>query len=138
MLRPFTQTLKHIVLDIGLCELEDVDFDPLYGIPSQLLDLCTDNIIETIDIQIQIPGDGKFRRGDDWRTLDEVLTTPGWFFFLEEVKLVLSASLYDRPSLHGLQVELQNLPETHFPRLSSSQTIIFNFCVSALSGQSTW
>ena len=47
ILRPLLQTLKHIVLNI---EVDGVDFDHLFGIPSELEDMRTKNIIETIDI----------------------------------------------------------------------------------------
>ena len=125
MLLPFMQTLKKITLDI---EVDDVDVDPLFGIPSDFEEMRNKNIIEAIDILVLIPTGG--RGGDDWRRLDEILTAPGWSS-LEEVKLVIS---YDKANNDHDELEeaLQNLPETQFPRLSSSQTIIFDFGYSTL------
>ena len=49
MLRPSMQTLKHIVM-IFHHDVVDVAVDSLFGIPSELEDMRTKNIIETITI----------------------------------------------------------------------------------------
>ena len=123
MVRPSMRTLKHIVLDI---EVNGVDVDPLFGIPSDLEDMRTKNIIETIDIQVQVLTDGNCRRGEDWRRLDEALTAPGWTS-LKQVTLDIEI---DRTNDDDeLEMALRELPETQFPHLSSSKTILFNFDV---------
>jgi hypothetical protein len=128
MLRPFMQTLKHIALDFNF-HGEGVDVDPLFGIPSEFEDMRSKNIIEIIEIHVQIATNGNCRVGDDWRRLDEVLTAPGWIS-LKEVNVIIwidrdNGTNEDNNS--ELVVALQNLPETQFPRLSSSKNILFNF-----------
>ena len=124
------QTLKKITLDI---EVDDVDVDPLFGIPSDFEEMRNKNIIEAIDILVLIPTGG--RGGDDWRRLDEVLTGPGWVW-LEEVRLIIAINTYGRTNGDNeLEVALKKLPETQFPRLSSSKTIIFKFDCSSDSSR---
>ena len=125
-------TLWKIILDIGV---DGVDVDPLFGIPSELERMRNKNFIQTIDIQVVIPPDGDCRRGDDWRRLDEVLTGPGWVW-LEEVRLIIAINTYGRTNGDNeLEVALKKLPETQFPRLSSSKTIIFKFDCSSDSSR---
>ena len=123
MLRPSMHTLKHIV--VGILIDDDVDNDPLFGIPSELEDMRTKNIIETVTIEILVQTDADCRRGDDWGRLDEVLTAPGWFS-LKRVSLVIEIYSYSRED-DELEVALRNLPETQFPRLSSSTYVSFGF-----------
>ena len=127
MLRPSMQTLKHIVV---ITEVDGDDVDPLSGIPSELEIIRTKNIIETIAIEILVDTDADCRRGDDWGRLDQVLTTPGWFS-LKQVSLVIQIYSYSRRD-NKLEVALRNLPETQFPRLSSSNSISFDFEVYPL------
>ena len=122
MLRPSMQTLKHIVVDT---EVDDVNDDPLFGIPSELEDMRTNNIVETITIRVLVQTDEDCHRGDDWGRLDEVLTSPGWFS-LKRVSLVIKIATFSR-SDDELVVALRNLPETQFPRLSSSNSVSFDF-----------
>ena len=121
------QTLKHIVVDI---DVDGDDVDPLFDIPSELEIIRTKNIIETIAIEILVDTDADCRRGDDWGRLDQVLTTPGWFL-LKQVSLAIQICSYYRKS-DELEVALRNLPETQFPRLSSSNSISFDFEVYPL------
>ena len=122
MLRPSMQTLKHIAVGIIV---DDVDNDPLFGIPSELEDMRTKNVIETVTIGILVQTDTDCRRGDDWGRLDEVFTAPGWFS-LKRVSLAIEIASFSR-SDDELEVALRNLPETQFPRLSSSNSVSFNF-----------
>jgi hypothetical protein len=92
MLRPSMQTLKHIVVNI---HVDDDDVDPLFGIPSELEDMRTKNIIETVTIGILFRWMQDCRRGDDWGRLDEVLTAPGWFS-LKRVSLAIELPSYNR------------------------------------------
>ena len=116
-------TLKHIV--VGILIDDDVDNDPLFGIPSELEDMRTKNVIETVTIEILVQTDADCRRGDDWGRLDEVLTAPGWFS-LKRVSLAIEIARFSS-SDDELVVALRNLPETQFPRLSSSDSVSFNF-----------
>ena len=116
------QTLKHVFVNL---EVDGVDIDPLFGIPSDLEDMRTKNVIESVAIRILVGMDADCRRGDDWGRLDEVLTAPGWFS-LKRVSLVIVVISSCR-SNDDLEVALRNLPETQFPRLSSSNSVSFNF-----------
>ena len=127
MLRPSMKTLKHIVIDI---HINDDDEDPLSGIPSELEDMSTKNIIETVTIDILVQTDVNCPRGDDWGRLDKALTTSGWSS-LKRVSLAIEIASYSR-SDDELEVALRNLPETQFPRLSSSNSVSFDFNVHSV------
>ena len=127
MLRPSMQTLKHIVVNV---EVDDADVDPLFGIPSELEDMRTKNIIETITIRILVQTDANCRGGDDWGRLDEVLAAPGWFS-LKRVSLAIDIGDFSR-SDDELEVAMRNLPETQFRRLSSSNSVSFDFEVNRI------
>jgi hypothetical protein len=118
MLKPSMQTLKHIFLIIYV---DDVDVDPLSGIPFELEIMRTRNIIETVSIRIVLLTDPICRRGDDWGRFDEVLTTPGWFS-LKQVSLAIEIA---NRSLRRDEVEFAK-----FPRLSSSNSVTFDFSVN--------
>ena len=122
------QTLKHIVVNI---DVDDDDVDPLFGIPSELEDMRTKNIIETVTIGILVGTDASCRQGDDWGRLDEVLSTPGWFS-LKRVSLAIEIANFFRRD-NELEVALRKLPETQFTRLSSSNSVSFDFEVNPLS-----
>jgi len=78
----------------------------------------TKNIIETVTIGIMDVN------GDNWGTrLDEIFTTPGWFS-LKRVSIKISSHRNE------LEVALRKLPETQFRRLSSSNSISFDFEVN--------
>jgi hypothetical protein len=71
MLRPSMQTLRHIQ-DVVLL-VSDITVDPLLSIPSELADMRTKNIIESITIKVSVIRCADCRQGDDWGRLDEVL-----------------------------------------------------------------
>jgi len=121
------QTLKHIAVDV---HIDDVDVDPLFGLPSELEDMCTKNIIQTLTIEVLVQTDADCRRGDDWGRLDEVLTSSGWSA-LKQVSLVIEIASFGR-SDNKLEVALRKLPETQFPRLSTSKSISFDFKVNPI------
>ena len=118
MMRPSMQTLKHIVLNIYVVTVLD---DPLFGIPSEFEDMGSKNIIETVTIMVRM--NASYHRGEDWGRLDEVLTAQGWFP-LKRVSLTIKIN-FELSS--ELEVTLRNLPETQFPRLSSSNSVSFDF-----------
>ena len=122
MLRPSMQTLKHIVVNI---DVNDIDEDPLSGFHSELEDMRTKNVIETVTITIMVEADARHSQlgGDDWGRLDEVLTTPGWFS-LKRVSLAIEMNLSDN-ELEEAEW-WKSVPETLFPRLSSSNSVSFD------------
>ena len=123
MLRPSMRTLKHIVVNIYV----DGGNDPLFGIHSEFENMSGENVIETVDIGIIFRT--LAQRGDmyNWSRLDEVLTTPGWFS-LKRVSLALDISRFFNTN-NELEVALRKLYETQFPRLSSSDTVLFDLVV---------
>ena len=129
MLRPSMQTLKHIVVNIRVDGLDD-DVNLLSSIPSELEDMRTKNIIETVIIKIKVDwkNDECYHRGDEWDRLDEVLTTPGWFS-LKRVSLTIESGDVDIYMDDELAAALRNLPKSQFPRLSSSNSFSFDFAV---------
>ena len=123
MLRLSMQTLKHIVVEFNHGD----DVDPLFGIPSELEEMRTKNVIETVTIKIMVETVANCRRGDDWGRLDQVLTSPGWFS-LERVSLAIEISRFLTID-NELEMALRIMAETQFPRLSSSNSILFDFDV---------
>ena len=110
------QTLKHIVVDIDVY----FDVDALFGIPSDLEEMRTKNIIETITLGIVIHTNANSFQGD-WGRLDEVLTKPGWVS-LKQVMLTIELAYYDGSiydEVLEFEEELKILLGAQFPRLSS-------------------
>ena len=128
------QTLKHIVLDFY--DLYNFDVDTLQvfsGIPSDLEEMRNKNIIETIGISVASKDYG---RGVglpvvfDWGRLDEVLTTLGWFS-LKRVSLTMEIHRYSSGGNDSeWDLALRNLQMKQFPRLSSSNSVSFDFKVT--------
>ena len=124
MLQPSMQTLKHIIVNFKVDEADD---DPLFGIPSEFEDMRTKNIIETVTIRIMDKTDASSLPGSDWGRLDEVFTASGWDS-LKRVSLTIEIVPYLGRS-NEVEVSLRNLPETQFRRLSSSNSVSFDFKV---------
>ena len=124
------QTLKHMVLNFY--DVDGVDFDPLFGIPSELEDMRNNNIIEIIEVsvtELYWSREGNWEV-IDWGGLDEVLTALGWFS-LKRVSLIISVHRYsliitDPES----DVALRNWIMRQFPRLSSSNSVSFDLKVN--------
>jgi len=125
MLRPSTQTLRHI--DVVLL-VSDITVDPLLIIPSKLVDMRTKNIIESITIKVSVIRCADCRQGDDLGTLDEVLMRSGWFA-LKHVSLTIEIYYDSRRTSNNLKLEvaLRKLPQTQFPLHSTSRSISFKF-----------
>ena len=89
----------------------------------------TKNVIEslTIEIRIELQPHANSSQGDDWSRLDEVLTTPGWFS-LRRVSLAIEIISYHWND--ELEEPLRKLPETQITRLSTSNSIAFDFEVN--------
>ena len=118
------QTLKHIVVHIYDVGGGD-DFNPLFSITSELEDMRNNCIIETIEITVT---DINWRREDfDWGRLDEVLTTLGWF----SLKRVSLSIRMHRCFLDFTELDaaLRKSIKRQFPRLSSSNSVSFDFKV---------
>ena len=125
------QTLKHIVLDLR--DSYNFDVDALFGIPYELDVMRNKNIIETIGITVtskDYGGGVGLPVVFDWGGLDEVLTALGWFS-LKRVSLTMEIHRY---SIGGNDSEwdlaLRNLQMKQFPRLSSSNSVSFDFKVT--------
>ena len=130
MLRPSMQTLKHLAVRV-LIKHDSIDL--LFGITSELEDMRTKNIIETVTIEIWDSWHASYSRRNDWghSRLDEVLTTPGWFSLKQvslSITIVTHGERYDSD-----EVALRRLSETQFPRLSSSNSVSFAFEVMPIS-----
>ena len=124
MLRPPMQTLKHIVLNINVNEADE---DPLYSIPFEFEEMRIKNVIETVTVRIMVQEEARHTQlgGDHWVRHDEVLITPGWFS-LKRVSLAIEIDL------RGNELEEARwweLPEILFLRLSSSNSVPFDFKV---------
>ena len=129
ILRPSMQTLRHIVVNIHV--VVDGD-DSLLDIPSEFEDMRTKNIIETVTIRILVRSYESYRLDEDhWGRLDEILTFPGWSS-LKRVSLAIEAHRYHN-GLCLLEEAMRNLPETQFPRLSSSKSISLDIKVNTLN-----
>ena len=124
MLRPSMQTLKHIVLNINV---NDGDEDPLYNIPFELEEMRIKNVIETVTVRIMVQEEARHTQigGDHWVKFDEVLTTPGWF----SLKWVSLAIEIDLRGNELDEARWWELPEILFLRLSSSNSVSFDFKV---------
>ena len=125
------QTLKHIVLDFYDLYDFDIDILPGFGIPSELEDMRNKNFIESIGISVTSM---HWRRGEDrvfdWGGLDEVLTALGWYS-LKRVSLTMRMHRYSSGGNDSeLDVALRNKQIWQFPRLSSSNSVSFNFKVT--------
>ena len=121
------QTLKYIVVEITVDDL-DVRVDSLFGIPSELEDMRNKNIIETIDIVVT---DIIERREDDWEfdwgRLDEILAAQGWFS-LKRVSLTMNLHRYFRSGNESeMDAAIRKSLMRQFPRLSSSNSVSFDF-----------
>ncbi|KIM43732.1 hypothetical protein M413DRAFT_387613 [Hebeloma cylindrosporum] len=128
MLGPSMQTLKHLIVNT---EVEDVRQDPLFGIPSELEKMRTQNVIESVTIGVMVGTDPDFHQGDDWGRLDEALTTTGWFS-LKRVSLNILIVRYSSRD-NDLDVALRKFLETQFPRLSTSNSVLFELKVTITS-----
>ena len=116
------QTLKHIVVNIHVSDDPD---DPLSDITSELEVVRTISIIETITIGVSVRTNADCRRGADWGRLDEVLTTPGWFS-LKRVSLAIKITF----GFSDNELALRKLFENQLPRLSSGNSVSFDFKVN--------
>ena len=115
------QTLRHLYMAI---DVDDLNLNPLAGIPSELEDMRNKNIIEIITIRVRVLAVGNFKRDDNWGRLDRVLTRSGWFA-LRQVSLSIELDI-SRRNVES-EVALRKLPETQFPRLSASKSVSFKF-----------
>ena len=123
MLRPSMQTLKHIVVDI---DVDHIDDDLLFGIPSDLEVMCTSNIIETVTIGILLDTGASCWPGDGLGRLDEALTSSGWFSLK---RVAIGINCYGS-GVSEAEVAFRKWPERQFPRLSSSNSVSFDLKVN--------
>lgn len=130
MLRPSMHTLKNLHVFMTFDDRMGTD-DPLGGFPFELKAMQNHNVIETIAIQVYIEIDISrhmyFGIGDEWGRLDEALAQSGW---PKLQRVSLEITVWSFFTLEGaLQCELNELPETQFPNLSSNKSLSFEFSV---------
>ena len=115
------QTLGHLCISTYV---DGIDVHPLASIPSELDHMRNKNIIENITIRILFLETRHCRGDGDWGRLDEVLTSSGWSA-LRQVTLTIELSRVD---------DLEKIPKTQFPRLSTSKSVSFKFKVTTVFG----
>ena len=121
------QTLNHIRVLVDIYDVDaDDDFNPLFSITSELEDMRNSSIIETIEITVT-DIDRRRREDFDWGRLDEVLSALGWFS-LKRVSLSIRMHRCSR-DFTKLDVALRKSIKKQFPRLSSSNSVSFDFKV---------
>ncbi|KDR66871.1 hypothetical protein GALMADRAFT_258745 [Galerina marginata CBS 339.88] len=125
-LAPSMQTLTRLSLNISRDESGTAD--PLSGLVDELKGIRHQNCIESIIINVYILPDWDCSSGDDWGRLDEELTQPGWPK-LKSVLVGITVFTLSREA-NDLEMALRKLPETQFPRLSSSKSVVFEFSVA--------
>ncbi|KDR66870.1 hypothetical protein GALMADRAFT_161831 [Galerina marginata CBS 339.88] len=124
VLHPSLQTLAHLHLKTMITDPSGTN-DPLSGLVTELQEMRHQNCIEKITIQVSIQSGSDCNRGDDWGRLDEELARPGWL----KLKSVLLSITFCMRKNSDLEIALRKLPETQFPRLSSSTSVLFDFSV---------
>jgi hypothetical protein len=120
------QTLKHLHMRIFFDERFGGD-DPLAGLCNMLDEMKNKNVIETITIGVFIGTGSDCTRGDEWGRLDAALEQPGWPK-LRQVSLGIIIRRWERAN-DDLECALKQLPQTQFPKLSSSKSLSFGFSV---------
>jgi hypothetical protein len=124
ILYPTMQTLKHLLMTIFFDQRTGSD-DPLAGLCNMLDEMKNRNVIETITIRVFIKRDSDCTRGDEWGRLDAALAQPGWPK-LRQVSLAIVIWSKERAN-DDLECALKQLPQTQFPKLSSSKSLSFTF-----------
>ncbi|KIM35771.1 hypothetical protein M413DRAFT_32235 [Hebeloma cylindrosporum] len=125
MLKPSIETLTHLHFTTGTQD-ETGTNDPLGGLVAELEEMRHQNVVEKMTIDVSVSSCYQCSHGDDWGLLDVVLTQSGWPK-LERVSLNIFLWLCYRED--DLAVALESLPQTQFPRLSSSRSVVFQFAV---------
>ncbi|KIM35781.1 hypothetical protein M413DRAFT_32245 [Hebeloma cylindrosporum] len=120
MLKPSIETLTHLHLKTGTQD-ETGTNDPLGGLVAELEEMRHQNVVEKVTINVSVLSCYQCSHGDDWGLLDVVMTQSGWPK-LERVSLNIFLWLCYRE--HDLSATLESLPQTQFPRLSSSSGLL--------------
>ncbi|KAF8152604.1 hypothetical protein B0H34DRAFT_726787 [Crassisporium funariophilum] len=127
MVAPSMNTLKNICLDLCIDDL--FGDDPFSGLCAELDQMNGRNIIETIQIGIFLDTNANCRRGDEWGRLDSALTRSGWSA-LRRVSVSIHIFKDERMN-DDLARALRELPGTQFKRLSSWNSVDFEFGVNS-------
>lgn len=130
MLRPLMDTLKFLHVGTSICDQAGCD-DFVAGLSFELEAMKSNNIIETVSIDVCIDTDADCKQIDIWGRLDAALTQSGWAK-LQRVSLRISIFSY-RGGGDEMGRLLKGLLRTQFPRLSSSQSLVFEFAVGPLT-----
>jgi len=112
--------------------IDDESEDPLSGLCNELEKISATgrSIIESLSINVDVSTDPDCTRGDEWGSLDKVLTKKDAWVALKEVSLKIEVYDYGEDESEDILDVLDELRDTQFKTLSTSETIIFNFEVT--------
>lgn len=124
VITPSLRTLRHLEVTFPGSQMTD------FGLAAELEALSSENIIESIEIEVFYDRDRYYKRGGIWFTLDKVLTRDpmGW----RNLK-TFSLSFEVSPAVSfKFKKALRKLPKIHFKGLMASKSIQFNFSIKTL------
>jgi hypothetical protein len=128
MLYPSMHTLRRLRVNTDFSEGIGMT-DPFCGLCNELEKMKNRNIIETITLHVTVDANCYCLRDDEWGRVDKVLTQPGWPT-LQQVSLKITVWSYEGGAeLDWLQSALRKLPQTQFPKLTSSNSLSFELSV---------
>lgn len=125
LLHPSMRTLKHLFIDTTIDERME-NTSALSSLSCELEAMTTNNIIETITIGVDIESDINRKPGDQWDHLEEVLLVRSGWPKLQQVSFTITIWSYGYDEFRRIS---KKLPQTPFPKLSSSKTLFFEFAV---------
>jgi len=120
------RTLKTLTLTALVC---DSSKDPLSRLCGELATISATggSVIETLSINVSLTTDTDGKRGNEWGSLDRVLTKKDTWLGLKEVSLnILVYGHHGRGEDDGTE-PLNKLRDTQLKGLSASETINFKF-----------
>jgi hypothetical protein len=118
-------TLRHLQVNTTILNEGNGRTDPFCGLCNDLEEMKNRNIIETITLCVTVDPNSYFLRDDEWGRIDTVLTQSGWPN-LQQVLLTIRVWSFQFEG-YELESALRKLPQTQFPKLTSSNSISFKF-----------
>ncbi|KAF8202447.1 hypothetical protein BJ912DRAFT_443167 [Pholiota molesta] len=132
ILRPSIETLKYLHVGTSIYSQAGCD-DFAAGFSFELEGMKNNNNIEDLNIEVNTAMEADWKQVDMWGRLDAALAQSGWAK-LRKVSLTISISTDLRSRGDDeLGRILKKLPQTQFPRLSSSRNVAFEFAVDILA-----
>jgi hypothetical protein len=132
ILCPSMETLKHLHVATSIYSQAGCD-DFVAGFSFELEAMKNNNIIEDLNIEVSTEMEADCKQVDVWGRLDAALAQSGW---AKLRKVSLTILIFTDPRFRGddeLGRILKKLPQTQFPRLSSSKNVAFEFAVDILA-----